>query len=190
MALLSLLSLIPLSQNFSFFCYPWPSDSSVQWHWFPSISLHLTVNHFVFLGDSLVKNSPANAGGTCLILGIGRFPREGNGNALQYSFLGNLMDRGAWWATMHGAAESDTTDLLNNNKLWITFYLLNFFSHFFALPWPHTLSQLRILFWPPCWLCVTFMYFSKFTSPLLVNNYQLRSFSSVPCRLFHSSSWF
>ena len=75
------------------------------------------MNHFVFLGDSLVKNSPVNAGGACLILGIGRFPREGNGNALQYSFLGNLMDRGAWWATMHGASESDTTDLLNNNKL-------------------------------------------------------------------------
>ena len=190
MALLSLLSLTPLSQNFFFFCYPWPSDSPVQWHWFPNILLHLTVNHFVFLGDSLVNNPSANAGGMCLILGLGRFPGEGNGNALQYSFLGNLMVRGAWWATVHGAAELDTTELLNNNKLWITFCLLNFFSHFFALPWPHTLSKLRMLFWPPCWLCVAFMYFSNFISPLIVNNHQLCTFFSMSGRLFHSSSWF
>ena len=37
-----------------------------------------------------------------LISGLGRFPGEGNGNPLQYSCLRNLMDRGAWWATVHG----------------------------------------------------------------------------------------
>ena len=38
-----------------------------------------------------------------------RFPGEGNGNPLQYSFLGNPMDRGAWWDKVHGAAkELDT----------------------------------------------------------------------------------
>ena len=67
-----------------------------------------------------VKEPPANARDirdVGLIPGLGRFPGEGNGNALQYSFLGNLMVRGAWWATVHGAAELDTTELLNNNKL-------------------------------------------------------------------------
>ena len=62
-------------------------------------------------GGSAVKNPPANAGDTRdvgLIPGSGRSPREGNGNSLQYSFLGNSMDRGAWWATVHGVTKSQT----------------------------------------------------------------------------------
>jgi len=39
-----------------------------------------------------------------LIPGSGRPPGEGNGNPLLYSCLGNPMDRGAWWATVHGVA--------------------------------------------------------------------------------------
>ena len=48
-----------------------------------------------FLGGSVVKNPPANAGDAGLIPGSGRSPGEGNGNPLQYSCLGNPMDRGA-----------------------------------------------------------------------------------------------
>ena len=40
---------------------------------------------------------------------VGKIPAEGNGNPLQYSCLGNPMDRGAWWATIHRIAQSDTT---------------------------------------------------------------------------------
>ena len=58
-----------------------------------------------FPGDSVVKNLPANAGDMGLSPGLGRSPGEGNGNPLQYSCLGNPMDRGAWWATVHGVAE-------------------------------------------------------------------------------------
>ena len=58
----------------------------------------------------MVKNLPANAGDTGLIPGSGRYPGEGNGNPLQYSHLGNPMDRGAWRDTVHGfAKEPDTT---------------------------------------------------------------------------------
>ena len=62
-----------------------------------------------FPGGSMVKNLPANAGDEGSIPGSGRSPGEGNGNPLQYSCLGNLMDRGAWWATVRGVAESDMT---------------------------------------------------------------------------------
>ena len=57
-----------------------------------------------FPGD-LVKNLPAHAGDVSSNPGMGRSPGEGNGNPLQYSYLGNHMDRGAWWATVHGRAK-------------------------------------------------------------------------------------
>ena len=61
-------------------------------------------------GVSVLKNSPASSRDTCLIPGLGRAPEEGNGNPLQYSCLGNLTDRGAWRATVHGLTkELDTT---------------------------------------------------------------------------------
>ena len=53
----------------------------------------------------MVKNPPANAGDTGLIPGLGRFSGEGNGNLLQYSCLGNPMNKGAWLATVHRVAE-------------------------------------------------------------------------------------
>ena len=59
----------------------------------------------------VVKNLPAIAGD---IKDVGsvpkleRSPRKGNGNPLQYSCLGNAMDRGAWWATVHGVTKSQT----------------------------------------------------------------------------------
>ena len=60
-----------------------------------------------FPGDSVVKNPPANEGDTDSTLGSGRFPGEENGNPFQHSCMGNPMNRGAWWATVHGVTESD-----------------------------------------------------------------------------------
>ena len=61
----------------------------------------------------VVKSLPVKEGDirdTGVIPGSERSPGEGNGNLLQYSCLENLMDRGAWWATVHGVTKkSDTT---------------------------------------------------------------------------------
>ena len=67
-----------------------------------------------FLGGSVVKNSPANsgeAGNTVSLLELGRFPGQRDGNPLQYSCLGNPMDRGAWQATVHRVAELDMIEM-------------------------------------------------------------------------------
>ena len=56
----------------------------------------------------MVKNLPANTGDAGSIPGSGRSPGEGNGNPLQYSYLENPMDRGAWRATVHGVAKNQT----------------------------------------------------------------------------------
>ena len=61
-----------------------------------------TANQWGFPGVSVGKESTCNAGDLALIPGSGRSPGEWNGNPLQYSCLGNPMDRGACWATVHG----------------------------------------------------------------------------------------
>ena len=61
-----------------------------------------------FPGGSDGKESACNTKDPGLIPGLGRSPREGNGNPLQYSCLENSIDRGAWWATVYGVAHSQT----------------------------------------------------------------------------------
>ena len=59
--------------------------------------------------SSVVKNSPTNAGDAenmGLMAGSGRCPGVENGNPLQYSCLGNTMDKGVWWTTVHSVAKS------------------------------------------------------------------------------------
>ena len=61
----------------------------------------------------VVKNLPANAGDirdAVSIPGSGRAPGGGHGNPPQCSCLENPVDRGAWWVTVHGVAESDMTE--------------------------------------------------------------------------------
>ena len=61
-----------------------------------------------FPGGSEVKASACNAGDLGLIPGSGRFPGEGTSNPLQYFCLEKPLDGGAWWATVHGVAKSQT----------------------------------------------------------------------------------
>ena len=83
-------------------------------------------------GSSSVKNPPAVPGATCStgdpgsIPGSGRSPGEGNGNLFQYWCLENLMDRGAWWATIHAIAKSRTqlSDFTSLHNISSYYYLI------------------------------------------------------------------
>ena len=68
------------------------------------------------------KESVCNAGDLGSIAGLGRSPGEGTGNPSQYFCLENPMDRGAWWATVHGVSKS-----------WIQ--LSTAYTHRWSLPW-------------------------------------------------------
>ena len=65
----------------------------------------VTELNWTFLKVPVASQVAQNSG---LIPGLGRLPREGNGNPLQYSCLENSRDREAWWATVHGVAKSQT----------------------------------------------------------------------------------
>ena len=75
------------------------------------MSFHGLIVHFFSMlnnSGSHSKQLACNAGDLGSISGLGRSLGEGNSNSLQYSCLGNPTDRGAWQATIHGAAKSQT----------------------------------------------------------------------------------
>ena len=78
--------------------------------WLDSLFRFSTEQYSIVWGYHIlsIKNLPANAGDTGSILGLGRSPGKGNGNPLQYFCLENPMDRGAWRATVHRVAKSQT----------------------------------------------------------------------------------
>ena len=69
----------------------------------------------------MVKNQPAKTGDVGSIPGLERSPGEGNGIPLQYSCLKNPVDRGAWWATVHGVTKESVTTEQTNNILFLSF---------------------------------------------------------------------
>ena len=73
-----------------------------------SLSHEGVISYEGFPHSSAGKESSCKAGDLGSIPGSGRFPREGNGNPLQYSCLGNPMDGGAWQATVHGVTKNWT----------------------------------------------------------------------------------
>ena len=78
----------------------------------------------------MVKKSSCNTGDPGSIPGLGRSPGEGNGNPLQYSRLENPLDKGAWWATVHGVSKSPTR-------------LRDLHFHFYSLllKWPNSVPE-------------------------------------------------
>jgi len=95
------------------------------------------------------KESSCNAGDASSIPELGRSPEEGNGNPLQYSCLGNLINRGDWQVTFHGIAKLDTIEQLNNFSPYGHVIFLFFFSSLYLL-----------IFGP---LCVTMQDLSSLT---------------------------
>ena len=72
--------------------------------------------YFIFyfwssINETVRTSSPCNAGDVVSVPGSGTSPGEGKSNPLQCSCLENSMDRGAWWATVHGVTESDMTEV-------------------------------------------------------------------------------
>ena len=87
----------------------------------------------------MVKNLPASAGDVrdvVLTPGLGRFLGERHGNPLQYFYLGNPMDKGAWWATVHRVAKSQT---------WLKWLSMHTTHNWFALSGLDWLSQTWLL---------------------------------------------
>ena len=75
------------------------------------------------------------------ISGLGRSPGDGNGYPFQYSCLENPLETGAWWATVHGVAESDMTEQLTHYfffyflKIILFIYLFLLYNIVFVLPY-------------------------------------------------------
>ena len=119
---------------------------SIQFHTFHmpvrlcSKSFKLSFSSKCWYSDG--KESACNAGDPCLIPGSGRFPGDGNGKPLHYFYLEKSMDRGAWWATVHGSwdlKESPKTEQLTLSLSAIIrslfFILFVFFlKNYFLLP--------------------------------------------------------
>ena len=75
-------------------------------HLYVQIHLCQQLTVLGFSGGSDSKESACNAGDPDSVPGLGRLPGEGHGNPLQYSYLENHMDGGAWWAIVLGVTQS------------------------------------------------------------------------------------
>ena len=93
------------------------------------ICISICITYYGFPDGSVAKNPPANAGDTedmGWILRSERSPGGGNGKPLQYSYLENSMDRGAWQAIVHGVAKRQTWLSMHTHMIYDIFYLLKF----------------------------------------------------------------
>ena len=129
----SLATHIPLASSHEFW------RENVIGIYFILVFSHQSLLYKGFPGGTVVKNPPVNSGDTRdvgSISGLGRFPGRGNGNPLQYSYLENPMDRGAWQVIVHGLAKSRTwlsdwaqhTPMYNLGKWKLYYYQVKYFG--------------------------------------------------------------
>ena len=122
------------------------------------ISYHLAVtSNYTYVWESLgftsglvVKNMPANTGGksdTGLITELGRSPGVWKGNPLQYFCLENFMDRGVWWAAVHGVTESQTW-LNMSMREWGLGFMVHIQENYARKPMDQCWSR-TIAYWVP-----------------------------------------
>ena len=103
----------------------------------------------------MVKNLPANAGDMGLIPGLGRLSGEGNGNPLQYSCLGNPMERGAWWATVRGVKRvrynlgTKQQQKYFRQKKWVSALCFHSILETLSLIKYYVVSELNVYTWMP-----------------------------------------
>ena len=100
-----------------------------------------------FPGVSVVKNPPTNAVDVSLISGSEVSSEVGNGNPFQYSCLKNSMDRGAWWAAVHGIAESWTRwkQLSTHNHVYESSAYTHTHTHIRFIPLAIALNRFSML---------------------------------------------
>ena len=122
------------------------SISNVVYFWICMPPWLLVICYYLrwgFPSSSVGKASACNTGDPGAIPGLGRSPGGGNGTPLQYSSLENPMDRGAWWATVHGVAKSRT-------------WLSNWHALFMLMTYHHT-----VFIYVSAGGCMRYLYFLK-----------------------------
>ena len=106
-----------------------------------------------FPGSSDGRGSTCNAGDPGLISGLGRSPGEGNDKLLQYSCLESPMDRGSWWAPVHGVKESDATKRLTYTGAPYAHFYTNIFMFLSPAPW--NAIDISALQWLSSWIVMS-----------------------------------